>query len=146
MRTAYWQQSGKITKNLITKYCDTKEYLKSLNLPDARLKFGIRANMTRTVQMNYKGEPRFMQNGWKCNDCLLPDTQEHIIRCPSYQHLRTGKVLASDKHLVEYFRKIIQIRDKQDEKNKWLTLGRTRPAPAHGFMVPIQTFKCFVSL
>ena len=95
-------------KVLCEESCDTKEYLKSLNLPDARLKFGIRAKMTRTVQMNYKGEPRFMQNGWKCNDCLLPDTQEHIIRCPSYQHLRTGKDLASDKHLVEYFRNIIQ--------------------------------------
>ena len=39
--------------------CGTKYYLKSLNLPDARLKFGIRAKMTRTVQMNYKGSQSF---------------------------------------------------------------------------------------
>ena len=99
--------------------CNVKDYLKSLNLPDARLKFGIRSKMTRTVQMNYKGEPKFAQNKWKCQDCWTPDTQEHIIRCPSYQHLRIGKNLASDKDLVEYFRKVIQIRDKsEDEENK----------------------------
>ena len=55
--------------------CNVKDYLKSLNLPDARLKFCIRANMTRTVQMNYK----FAQNKWKCQDYRTLDTQEHII-------------------------------------------------------------------
>ena len=96
--------------------CNVKGYLKSLNLPDARLKFGIRAKMTRTVQMNYKGVPNFTQNRWKCKDCWTPDTQEHIIRCPSYQHLRIGKNLSSDKDLVEYFRKVIQIREKIEDE------------------------------
>ena len=92
--------------------CDQKEYLTTLNLPDARLKFALRAKMTKCVQMNYKGEPKYIKNGWKCQDCDVPDTQDHIIRCPCYKELRVGKNLSSDKDLVEYFRRVIQIRDK----------------------------------
>ena len=77
--------------------CDQKEYLKSLNLPDARIKFALRAKMTTNVQMNYKGEPKYIKNGWKCQDCDVPDTQDHIIRCPCYQQLRVGKTLAKTR-------------------------------------------------
>ena len=34
----------------------SKDYIRKLNIPDARLKFSLRAKMTRTVQMNFKGE------------------------------------------------------------------------------------------
>ena len=96
-----------------------KEYLKSLKLPDARIKFGIRSKMTKAVQMNFKGDPSFAKNHWKWLHCLTPDTQEHILRCPCYQHLRTGKGMNSDKELVDYFRKIINLREKLDgEKRK----------------------------
>ena len=92
--------------------------MKSLNLPDARLKFALRARMTRSVQMNFKGDPKFKKNNWKCHDCSIVDTQEHIIRCPSYQSIRTGKDLGKDKDLVEYFRKVIKIREKEDEERQ----------------------------
>ena len=99
--------------------CERKDYLKSLNLPDARLKFALRTKMTKTVQMNFKGVPKFAKNGWKCTECSTPDTQEHVIRCPFFQHLRIGKNLHSDKDLVDYFRKVIKIREKlDDEMNK----------------------------
>ena len=96
--------------------CGTKEYMKSLNLPQARMKFAIRSRMTRTDQINFKGNPIYTRNHWKCQECFTPDTQEHSIRCPSYQHLRLGKDLASDKDLVEYFRKVLSIRDKIEDK------------------------------
>ena len=89
--------------------------MKSLNLPEARMKFALRSKMTRTVQMNFKGDTGYTRNHWKCDDCYMPDTQEHIIRCPSYQHLRTGKDLSSDKDLVQYFRNVLSLRDKLDE-------------------------------
>ena len=94
--------------------CEMKEYFKSLNLPDARLQFALRSKMTKSVQMNFKGEPKYIRNGWKCQDCDIPDTQDHILRCPCYQQLRVGKILDSDKDLVQYFRKVIQIREKSD--------------------------------
>ena len=79
---------------------ELKEYFKSLNLPDARLKFALRSKMAKSVQMNYKGEPKFIKNGWKCQDCNIPDTQDHILRCPCYQQLRVGENLNCDKDLV----------------------------------------------
>ena len=80
------------------------------------MKFAIRTKMTRTVQMNYKGDPGYTKNHWKCKDCFTPDTQEHVIRCPSYQHLRTGKDLSSDKDLVQYFGNVLRLRDKLDDE------------------------------
>ena len=103
---------------LIDEKFEMKEYLKSLNLPDARIKFGIRSKMTKSVQMNFKGDPSFAQNHWKCQHCFTPDTQEHILRCPCYQHLRTGKDMNSDKVLVDYFRKVIKLREKFDDEKR----------------------------
>ena len=96
---------------------ETKDYLKSLHLSDARLRFSLRSKMARTVQMNFKGDPKFKKNSWQCKDCEIPDTQEHILRCPTYEHLRIGKDLNFDKDLVGYFRTIIDIRVKLDDMN-----------------------------
>ena len=111
------QKYKKLDYNVLSKEtCDVKSYMKTLNLPEARMKFAIRTKMTRTVQMNYKGDPGYTKNHWKCKDCFTPDTQEHVIRCPSYQHLRTGKDLSSDKDLVQYFGNVLRLRDKLDDE------------------------------
>ena len=92
----------------------TKPYLKKLNLADARLKFALRTHMTRMVQANYKGDPKYKSNDWKCKECKVLDTQEHIVRCPTYKSLREDKDLSNDKDLIDYFRKVIDIRSKDD--------------------------------
>ena len=89
---------------------EMKKYLASLNIADARLKFALRTCMTKTIQANYKGDPDFRANNWKCQECQVLDTQDHVVRCPVYLNLRTGKDLENDKDLVEYFRKVINIR------------------------------------
>ena len=88
-----------------------KQYLKKLNLPDARLRFALRSRMTQNVQMNFKGHPEYARNKWQCKSCKLPDTQEHILVCPAYKHLRSEKDLSKDNHITEYFRQVIRIRD-----------------------------------
>ena len=93
---------------------EIKDYLKTLNLPDARLKFSLRIKMTKTVQMNFKGNPRYVKNGWKCLECNTSDTQDHIVRCRSYQDIRIGKDLNSDKDLVDYFREVIKMRGEAE--------------------------------
>ena len=93
---------------------EKKKYLASLNIADARLKFALRTCMTKTIQANYKGDPEFRANNWKCQECQVLDTQDHVVRCPVYLNLRTGKDLENDKDLVEYFRKVINIRSKDD--------------------------------
>ena len=92
----------------------TKTYMKKFNLADARLKFALRTRMTRTVQTNFKGNPNYKSNDWKCQDCNVLDTQEHIVRCPLYKSLRTDKDLSSDKDLIDYFRKVIDLRNKDE--------------------------------
>ena len=64
--------------------------------------------------MNFKKDPRFTRNGWKCVDCDVPDTQDHIIRCQSYKDIRAGKDLNSDKDLVDYFRAVIKTREQTE--------------------------------
>ena len=93
---------------------ETKNYLASLNIADARLKFALRTCMTKTVKANFKGDPLYRSNNWKCQECQVLDTQDHVVRCPVYLSLRTGKDLDSDKDLVEYFRKVIALRTKDD--------------------------------
>ena len=39
--------------SLVEEKFEVKEYFRKLNLPDARLKFALRTQMTRTVQTNY---------------------------------------------------------------------------------------------
>ena len=96
---------------LKTEKFEMKSYLKEMNLADARLRFSLRAKMTRTVMMNFKAVPEFKKKGWKCEAFGELDTQEHIMVCPSYLHLRSGKVLSNDTDVVEYFRQIIHIRE-----------------------------------
>ena len=38
-----------------------------------------RSNMTKSVQMNYKGGPKFFKIGWKYQDCDTPDTPGHLV-------------------------------------------------------------------
>jgi len=84
-----------------------QSYLKSLNLSDCRLFFA----MTRTVQMNFKGDRHFAANKWRCVSCGLRDTQEHLLQCSGYSHLRQNKNLSNVADLIEYFRSIIRERD-----------------------------------
>ena len=100
-------------KELVKEKFQTKPYLKNLNLADARLRFALRTRMTMTVQANYKGDQTFKSNGWKCQECQVLDTQEHVVRCLIYISLRNGKDLSSDRDIVEYFRRVIDSRKKE---------------------------------
>ena len=97
-------------ENLSVEKFELKDYLNKMNLIDARQKFAIRARMTRTIMMNFKGMQDFKKISWQCQTCYEPDTQEHVLICPKYKHLREGKVLSNDNDLVEYFRKAICLR------------------------------------
>jgi hypothetical protein len=47
---------------------------------------------------------------------MTEDTQDHIVRCPAYQHLQVEKNLSDDKDLVTYFRKVIDLREKLEKE------------------------------
>ena len=101
-------------------HCEMKSYMTNLNLHHARLRFKIRAQMTPTIQMNFKNDPVFKANLWTCLGCdrrnkdrLAPatqDTQAHVLSCVGYADLRMDKDLSDDKDLVEYFSAVIKRR------------------------------------
>ena len=89
--------------------CELKNYMDSLNLHSARLRFKIRANMTPTIQMNFKSDPAFKANKWSCLGCNNRnlDTQAHVLLCEGYEDLRDNKNFDNDKDLVGYFAAVI---------------------------------------
>ena len=100
--------------------CEEKDYLSSMYLTQARLKFKLRAKMTPTVQMNFMSDPKFANNLWTCVGCKsvsqtgkvkrMMDSQSHILSCSGYEDLRMDKDLANEKDLVEYFSLVIKRR------------------------------------
>ena len=92
--------------------CKLKDYMSSLNLHSARLRFKIRAKMTPTIQMNFKSDKAFKANNWICLGCDSSnlDTQAHVLICSGYTDLRDGKNLEIDKDLVDYFSAVIRRR------------------------------------
>ena len=64
------------------------------------------------VKFNYKNNPVNRATLWQCDSCQSAiDTQSHILWCPAYSELRWGKDISNDKHLIDYVRKVIEIRD-----------------------------------
>ena len=89
-----------------------KEYLKYMNLEDARTKFKLRTQML-DVKFNYKHMPQNEKSLWKCDSCQTSiESQSHIMWCPSYSEVRIGKVINNDSELIEYVKKVLKIRDK----------------------------------
>jgi hypothetical protein len=76
---------------------EMKKYMSQLTMHSARTKFALRTKMTKKVRMNYKNDPANKKTLWKCDDCSSLDSQEHILWCPAYGHLRLEKDLDDDK-------------------------------------------------
>ena len=90
----------------------TKEYLREMDMNKARINFKIRTEMLN-FKFNYKSDPKNSACLWNCDSCQSAiETQDHILWCPSYSELREGKNLKSDKDIIEYFDKVLKIRDK----------------------------------
>ena len=85
-----------------------------MKLREARTFFRIRSSMI-PAKMNMKGNQKFAEQLWKCDDCLSMDSQSHILWCPAYAPLREGKNLSSDLDLVQYYQAVTKLREEKDE-------------------------------
>ena len=96
-------------ENIDTKseYFEAKEYLKDLNLSEARLKFKLRSRMLE-VRNNFKTQYETLE----CQGCQKSiDTQDHVLFCPFFSDLRQGLDLQSDKDLISYYSQVMKIRE-----------------------------------
>ena len=90
-----------------------KSYLREMSMQNARMMLKIRSKMVQ-CKMNFSNKKSNIEMVWKCHSCMSGaiDTQSHILYCKAYSKLRDGKLFSSDKHLVEFFCKVIEIREK----------------------------------
>ena len=100
-----------------------QSYFKQLSVSDSRFKFRLKSRVTAKVANNYHNDKRFKAIGYRCIGCLRDqpirddfeislDTEEHILNCNSYSHLRLNKQMDIDTHVIEYFRQVIALREK----------------------------------
>ena len=67
------------------------------------------------VKMNYMSDVKNMTSLWLCDSCQASvDSMGHVLWCPSYQALRSGKDLECDKDLAKYLHDVLMIRNKLD--------------------------------
>ena len=93
--------------------CEMREYIVAMTMQEARTKFRIRTRMINCA-MNQPSDPKHIANLWKCTACSNVDTMSHILWCPAYKSLREGKSMESDIDIVQYYQKVMAIRDKLD--------------------------------
>ena len=108
--------TGKVLIPLVTLVFIFVYFLLGLNtksiIEDARMMFKIRSKMV-DVKWNFKNDARYKAELWFCDGCKgAIETQSHVMHCPAYENLRVGMSPQSDKDIVEYFRKVLQIRLK----------------------------------
>ena len=93
---------------------EAKPYLTELNLIQARTKFKLRSRMLE-LRNNYKGEYR--KTNLLCEGCKVSiETQDHVLFCPFYSDLRQDIDLSCDKDLVNYYREVMNIREKLKDR------------------------------
>ena len=93
---------------------EPKEYLKELDLSQARIKFKLRSRMIE-VKNNFK---RGQQNeNLECQGCQISiDTQDHILFCPFFSDLRQDLDLGQDSDLLKYCKEVMEIREKMKKR------------------------------
>ena len=93
---------------------EMKQYLKTMNLADARTMFSIQMKTTRTIKSHYMSDKKFATELWKCPEkCDRIDSIEHVAyACPHYEHLKVDRdIQNNDFDLVHFFQDVIQLRD-----------------------------------
>ena len=88
-----------------------RDYIRRMNMHDARLNFRIRTKMIN-CKMNQSSDRKNKETLWKCDGCGNIDSRKHILWCPAFRDLRKGKSMDSDTDIIDYFRKVLKIREK----------------------------------
>ena len=94
------------------KEAELKEYLKEMNLEDSRVMFSICANSVKHVKSHRMSDKVYEKEDWLCECGRSTQSSGHLLRCPSYESIRKSmNFTLNDEDIVEYFRRIIRIRD-----------------------------------
>ena len=105
-------------KNIVNEKYGMKPYMETLSVYEARTIFKHKTSMTQFVKLNFKGVKKY-KAGWKCNECTNLDSEEHLLWCYGYRHLRENINLENEKELSQYLHKIF-LKRKGSVERIWL--------------------------
>ena len=106
------ETSSKLKESkLVKEEFKVQDYIKEMNIVDARTNFRIRCSIMNTIKMNQKNNPDYARTLWLCEECGKVDSQSHIMWCPSLTTLREGLNIDSDLDVVHYFQRVVKLRE-----------------------------------
>ena len=91
-----------------------KDYLKTMTVRQARVFFSVRTEMLRTVQYNFRNNPQYRMNDYKCI-CGEEDRQSHLEDCIVYRHCSVGLDLSIPTDIVTFYQRVISEREKEED-------------------------------
>ena len=137
-KTKLLEESKKYKKieysKLVKDTYERKDYFKTLDLEDARLRFRISSNMVDSVRSNFPGKYRAKGKPLACPFCSKePETNQgnstvvdnsprdnvdHIMtECKVYEDMRANRdIMTSDSDLVAFFKEVIEYRRLNNEE------------------------------
>ena len=80
--------------------------METLSVYEARTIFKRKTSMTRFVKLNYKGNQKYKADGWKCDECSFLDSEDHLLWCSGYEHMRENIDFGNERELSKYLQKI----------------------------------------
>ena len=83
----------------------------------------MKSRLTARGANTFHGDRRFKAIGYRCIGCLRDkpiteqldlsyDTEEHITCCDSYAFLRLNNPMSTDEQVIQYFKDVISLREK----------------------------------
>ena len=92
--------------------CELKDYFKTETVDNVRINFRWRTKMIET-KMNFRNMKNYSHELWQCDSCERAiETQSHLLWCPAYSSIREGKDLNNEQDLINYIKKVMQVRDE----------------------------------
>ena len=92
--------------------------MKKLKYEEALVKFRLRTKVVKTVKTHFKSDKIFSEELWTCDECSKLDTSDHLLHhCPKYDDLREELDFNKDEDLVTFFRKVIERRENDFDRN-----------------------------
>ena len=104
------------SNSLALEECGMKEYFRTLNLSDARLKFRIRSKCVNTCQTHFPSHQGYIMNSFRCNNCseFEIDQLSHWHRCKLFKD-KFGEIDNNDeKSIIQFYRNVIKFRHEQE--------------------------------
>ena len=88
---------------------ELKQYMKSMNLSRARIKFSLETEMVKNFKFNFMDKRDYEKSYWSCDFCWKekkiynPDSIQHAFVCDEYDDLRKNDNISEEINFVDYY-------------------------------------------